>query len=140
MSNFFAVRAEIAKKLEEIPEFKKIYTPINIGSTSELSQITPCAHVNYLRIRKADEAGRGSINALKQEWDITIVERHAASQLSDGSKAIDKAGELVAKVIPLLSGWRPEASTRPLSLVRISEDFSPTCVYITMVFESSLFI
>lgn len=131
---------KLQKKLEEIPEFKKIYTPINIGSTSELSQITPCAHVNYLRIRKVDEGGRGSINALKQEWDITIVERHAASQLSDGSKAIDKAGELVAKVIPLLSGWRPEASTRPLSLVRISEDFSPTCVYITMVFESSLFI
>lgn len=140
MSNFFAVRAEIAKKLEEISEFKKIYTPINIGSTTELSQNTPCVHVNYLRIRKADEAGRGSINAMKQEWDITIVERHAASQLSDGSKAIDKAGELVSKVIPLLSGWTPASSTRPLSLVRISEDFSPTCVYITMVFESSLFI
>ena len=53
---------------------------------------------------------------------------------------IDKAGELVAKVIPLLSGWKPESSTRPLTLVRISEDFSSTCVYITMVFESSLFI
>lgn len=140
MSNFFAVRAEIAKKLEEIPEFKKIYTPINIGSTSELSQITPCAHVNYLRIRKVDEAGRGSLNALKQEWDITIAERHAASQLSDGSKAIDQAGELASMVISLLSGWKPESSTRPLSLVRISEDFSPTCVYITMVFESSFFI
>ncbi|OTG79408.1 hypothetical protein [Acinetobacter sp. ANC 4648] len=140
MSNFFAVRAEIAKKLEEISEFKKIYTPINIGGISELSQVTPSAHVNYLRIRKADEAGRGSLNQLKQEWDVTIVERHAASQLSDGSKAIDKAGELVAQVIPLLSGWQPDSSARPLSLVRISEDFSPTCVYITLVFESSLFI
>lgn len=140
MSNFFAVRAEIAKKIEEILEFKKVYTPINIGSTSELSQFTPCAHVNYLRIRKADDAGRGGVNALKQEWDITIVERHAAAQLSDGSKAIDKAGELASSVIKLLSGWKPESSTRPLSLVRIGEEFSPTCVYITMVFESSFFI
>lgn len=140
MSNFFAVRAEIAEKLEEISEFKKIYTPINIGSTSELAQVTPCAHVNYLRMKKSDEAGRSSFNSLKQEWDVTVVARHATSQLSDGSKAIDMAGELVSKVIPLLSGWQPKASTRPLSLVRISEDFSSTCVYITMVFESSLFI
>lgn len=139
MSNFFAVRAEIAEKLEEITEFKKVYTPINIGSTSELSQITPNAHVNYLRVNILDSAGRGKVNKLGLQWDVTITERHAASQLTDGSRAIDQAGELLDKVISLLSGWQPASSKDPLKLIRISEEFSSTCVYVTAIFESTKF-
>ena len=139
MSNFFAVQAEIAEKLKEISEFKKIYTPINIGSTSELSQITPNVHVNYFRTNVLDTAGRGKINKLGLQWDVTVIERHAASQLGDGSRAIDQAGELLDKVINLLSGWQPVSSKDPLKLLRISEEFSSTCVYVTAVFESTKF-
>ncbi len=35
MSTFFAVRDEIAEKLKEIPEFLKIYTPLNSVSVTE---------------------------------------------------------------------------------------------------------
>jgi len=139
MSNFFAVRAEIAEKLKEIPEFLKIYTPINIGSITELSQVVPSAHVNYFRTNVLDVAGRGKVNKLGLQWDVTVTGRHAASQLSDGSRAIDQAGELLDKVIILLSGWQPASSKDPLKLIRISEEFSSTCVYVTAIFESTKF-
>ncbi|QQN40784.1 hypothetical protein [Acinetobacter sp. CS-2] len=139
MSNFFAVRAEIAEKLEEISEFKKVYTPINIGIITELSQVTPNAHVNYFRTNVLDIAGRGKVTKLGLQWDVTVTERHAASQLGDGSKAIDRAGELISKVITLLSGWQPASSKDPLKLISIGEEFSSTCVYLTAVFESTKF-
>lgn len=49
---FFAVRDEIAEKLKEIPEFLKIYTPLNSVGVTEMSQVTPSAHVNFVRIDK----------------------------------------------------------------------------------------
>ena len=52
MSTFFAVRDEIAEKLKEIPEFLRIYTPLNSVSVTEMSQVTPSAHVNFVRIDK----------------------------------------------------------------------------------------
>ena len=45
--NFFAVRSEIAEKLAEITDFKKIYTPANSAKVTELSQVTPNAQVYY---------------------------------------------------------------------------------------------
>jgi len=80
------------------------------------------------------------VNKLGLQWDVTVTGRHAASQLSNGSRAIDQAGELLEKVIILLSGWQPASSKDPLKLIRISEEFSSTCVYVTAIFESTKFI
>lgn len=138
--NFFAVRSEIADKLKEITDFKIIYTPANSANITEITQITPNAQVYYRRVRKVDDAGRSSMNMLAKQWEVTVVERHAASQLSNGSEALDIAGVLTEQVLELLSGWQPNSSVRPLDLVAIEEDFSATCVYITLVFESKSFI
>ncbi len=138
--NFFAVRSEIEEKLKEITDFKKIYTPANSAKVTELSQATPNAQIYYRRVRKSDDAGRSSMLSLVQQWEVTICERHAASQHKDGSAVLDRVGKLTMKVLKLLSGWRPESSTRPLSMVAIEEDYSPTCVYITLVFESKMFV
>jgi len=138
--NFFAVRSEIVEKLKEITDFKKIYTPANSAKVTELSQVTPNAQVYYRRVRKSDDAGRSSANMLNQQWEVTICERHAASQLSDGSAVLDRVGILTMKVLKLLSGWMPESSIRPLNMVAVEEDYSSTCVYITLVFESKLII
>ena len=137
--NFFAVRNEIAEKLTEIPEFKQIYTPANSANVTEMSQITPNAQVYYRRVRKVDDTAKSSMLMLAQQWEITVVERHAASQLNNGQEVLDRAGILTMKVLSLLSGWKPESSIRPLSLTAIEEDYTPTCVYITLVFESKLF-
>lgn len=137
--NFFAVRNEIAEKLTEIPEFKQIYTPANSANVTEMSQITPNAQVYYRRVRKVDDAAKSSMLMLAQQWEVTVVERHAASQLNNGQEVLDRAGVLTMKVLSLLSGWKPESSIRPLSLAAIEEDYTPTCVYITLVFESKLF-
>ncbi|OTG62843.1 hypothetical protein B9T29_06380 [Acinetobacter sp. ANC 3903] len=136
--NFFAVRSEIAEKLKEIIDFKKIYTPANSAKVTELSQVTPNAQVYYRRVRILDDAGRSSANMLNQQWEVTISERHAASQLNDGSAVLDRVGILTMKVLKLLSGWKPDSSIRPLNIVAVEEDYSSTCVYITLVFESKL--
>ena len=138
--NFFAVRSEIAEKLTEIIDFKKIYTPANSSEVDEITQITPNAQVYYRRIRKSDEAVRSSVNMLTQQWEVTICERHAASQLSDGSAVLDRVGLLTIKALKLLSGWQPASSKRPLEMVAVEEDYSPTCVYITLGFESKMFV
>lgn len=138
--NFFAVRSEIAEKLKEITDFKIIYTPANSAKITEITQVTPNAQVYYRRVRKVDDAGRSTTNMLAKQWEVTVVERHAASQLSNGSEALDIAGVLTEQVLELLSGWQPNSSVRPLDLVAIEEDYSATCVYITLVFESKSFI
>ncbi len=138
--NFFAVRSEIAEKLTEIIDFKKIYTPANSAEVDEITQITPNAQVYYRRIRKSDEAVRSSVNMLTQQWEVTICEHHAASQLTDGSAVLDRVGLLTIKALKLLSGWQPASSKRPLEMVAVEEDYSPTCVYITLVFESKMFV
>lgn len=138
--NFFAVRSEIAEKLTEIIDFKKIYTPANSAEVDEITQITPNAQVYYRRIRKSDEAVRSSVNMLTQQWEVTICESHAASQLTDGSAVLDRVGLLTIKALKLLSGWQPASSKRPLEMVAVEEDYSPTCVYITLVFESKMFV
>ena len=138
--NFFSVRSEIAEKLTEIIDFKKIYTPANSSEVDEITQIKPNAQVYYRRIRKSDEAVRSSVNMLTQQWEVTICERHAASQLNDGSAVLDRVGLLTIKALKLLSGWQPASSKRPLEMVAVEEDYSPTCVYITLVFESKMFV
>ncbi|WP_180113382.1 hypothetical protein [Acinetobacter sp. YH12073] len=138
--NFFAVRSEIEEKLKEIPDFKEIYTPANSAKVTELSQVTPNAQIYYRRVRKSDDVGRSSMMSLGQQWEVTICERHAASQQKDGSAVLDRVGKLTMKVLKLLSGWKPNSSNRPLSMVAIEEDYSPTCVYITLVFESKMFV
>jgi len=140
VDNFFAVRSEIAEKLTEIIDFKKIYTPANSAEVDEITQITPNAQVYYRRIRKSDEAVRSSVNMLTQQWEVTICEYHAASQLTDGSAVLDRVGLLTIKALKLLSGWQPASSKRPLEMVAVEEDYSPTCVYITLVFESKMFV
>jgi hypothetical protein len=138
--NFFAVRSEIAEKLSEIADFKMIYTPANSAKITEMTQVTPNAQVYYRRVRKVDDAGRSSTNMLAKQWEVTVAERHAASQLSNGAEALDRAGILTQKVLELLCGWNPASSARPLDLVAIEEDYSTTCVYITLVFESKTFV
>ena len=138
--DFFAVRKEIYEKLKEIPDFKKVYTPANSAKVTELSQVTPNAQIYYRRVRKSDDAGRSSVMSLAQQWEVTICKRHAASQQNDGSAVLERAGMLTMKVLKLLSGWRPASSKRPLDMIAIEEDYSPTCVYITLVFESKMFV
>lgn len=138
--NFFAVRDEIAEKLNGISGLKKIYTPANSANVTELSQVTPNAQVYYRRIRKLDDVAKSSMNMLAQQWEVTVVERHASAQLNDGSAVLDRAGALTQQVLELLSGWQPASSARPLNLIGVEEDYSATCVYITLVFESKMFI
>ncbi len=136
MANFFAVRAEIAEKLKEIPEFKQIYTPLNSVSVTEMGQVTPAAHINFHRIRKVDDAGRGSKNLLGMQWAVTVACRNAQSQRNDISAVADEAGELLDQVIELLSGWEPESSIAPLRIVEVKDGYGPTFVYYTVIFES----
>lgn len=136
MANFFAVRAEIAEKLKEIPEFKEIYTPLNSVSVTEMSQVTPAAHVNFHRIRKVDDAGRGSKNLLGMQWAVTVACRNAQSQRNDITAVADEAGELLDQVIELLSGWEPESSIVPLRIVDVKDGYGPAFVYYTVIFES----
>lgn len=140
MSTFFAVRDEIAEKLKEIPELLKIYTPLNSVSVTEISQVTPSAHVNFVRIDKKASAGRGSINQIGQQWAVTVACRNAQSQMTDGRAVSDEAGLLTEKVIQLLSGWQPQASRTALEMISVRDGYSPGFAYITIIFESQKFI
>ncbi|SPL70309.1 phage tail terminator protein [Acinetobacter stercoris] len=139
MANFFAVRDEIAEKLLEIDAFKKIYTPLNSVKISEMSQVTPSAHVNFQRIVKVDDADKSKHNILGIRWAVTVACQNAQSQMVDGRVVTDEAGELLDQVIELLSGWKPVSSIRALNLVEVKEAFSPTYAYLTAIFESKRF-
>lgn len=140
MANFFDVRAEIAEKLKEITEFKQIYTPINSVSVTEMGQVTPAAHVNFHRVRMIDDAGKGKRNLLGLQWAVTVACRNAKSQLNDISAVEDEAGELLNKVIQLLSGWEPDNSIDPLQIVDVKDGYGPAFVYYTVIFESTKII
>ena len=141
--NLYAVRDEIVARLEQFMDewgVKKIYTPKNLGKTTELSQVTPNIQVNFRRTRAAGKSNKSDCLQLKVVWEVTAVCRHAASQLDNGSKAFDIAGDLTIKIMKKLSGWEPESSSEPLSYVNTEEDISQNCVYSTVVLESELFI
>ena len=140
MANFFAVRAEIAEKLKEIIEFKQIYTPMNSVSVTEMSQVVPSAHVNFVRVRKIDDAGKGKSNLLGLQWAVTVACRNAKAQLNDITALADEAGELLNKVIQLLSGWEPDNSIDPLQIVDVKDGYGPAFVYYTVIFESTKII
>lgn len=140
MANFFAVRDEIAEKLKEISAFKQIYTPLNSVKVTEMSQITPAAHVNFQRIAKADASSNSKVNMLGIRWAVTVACRNAQSQMTNGNDVTDEAGELLQKVIELLSGWQPINSVRPLELIDVREGFSAGFAYLTVIFESKKFI
>lgn len=140
MSTFFAVRNEIAEKLKEIPDFLKIYTPLNSVSVIEMSQVTPSAHVNFVRIDKKASAGRGDTNLIGQQWAVTVACRNAQSQMTDGRAVSDEAGLLTEKVIELLSGWKPEGSRKELEFLSVRDGYSAGYAYITIIFESQKFI
>lgn len=140
MTTFFAVRDEIAEKLKEIPEFLRVYTPLNSVKITEMSQETPSAHVNFVRIDKKASAGRSAINQIGQQWAITVACRNAQSQMIDGRAVSDEAGLLTEKVIQLLAGWQPTASRIPLQLLSVRDGYSPGFAYITIIFESEKFI
>ena len=140
MGNFFAVRAEIAEKLKEIIEFKQIYTPMNSVSVTEMSQVVPSAHVNFVRVRKIDDAGKGKSNLLGLQWSVTVACRNAKAQLNDITALADEAGELLNKVIQLLSGWEPDNSIDPLQIVDVKDGYGPAFVYYTVIFESTKII
>ena len=140
MSTFFAVRDEIAEKLKEISEFKQIYTPLNSVVVTEMSQITPSAHINFVRIDKKASAGKGGINQIGQQWAVTVACRNAQSQKNDGRAVSDEAGLLTEKVIQLLSGWKPQSSRNELDLISVRDGYSAGFAYITIIFESQKFI
>ena len=140
MSDFFAVRREISEKLKEITAFKEIYTPLNSVSVTEMSQITPAAHVNFKRLTKRDDAGSGKTNMLGMSWEVTVACRNAQSQMVNGSIVTDEAGNLLEDVITLLSGWNPPSSCRPLILIGVTEGYSPGFAYLTAIFESKRFV
>ncbi|MEX5380535.1 phage tail terminator protein [Acinetobacter towneri] len=140
MTTFFAVRDEIAKKLEEISDFRKIYTPLNSVNVTEMSQVTPSAHVNFVRIDLKDSKGNSKLNQIGQQWSVTVACRNAQSQLNDGSAVADEAGALTEKVIQLLAGWKPSSSRIPLRFLSVRDGYSSSFAYITIIFESEKFI
>lgn len=140
MTTFFAVRDEIAEKLKEISDFRKIYTPLNSVNVTEMSQVTPSAHVNFVRIDLKDSKGNGKMNQIGQQWAVSIACRNAQSQLNDGRAVADEAGALTEKVIRLLAGWQPVASRIPLQLLSVRDGYSSSFAYITIIFESEKFI
>lgn len=140
MTTFFAVRDEIAEKLKEIPEFKQIYTPQNSTNITEMSQLTPSAHVNFVRIDLKDSKGNSKLNQIGQQWAVSVACRNAQSQLNDGRAVADEAGALTEKVIRLLAGWQPVASRIPLRFLSVRDGYSSSFAYITIIFESEKFI
>lgn len=140
MTTFFAVRDEIAEKLGEIPELRKIYTPLNSVNVTEMSQVTPSAHVNFVRIDLKDSKGNSKLNQIGQQWSVTVACRNAQSQLNDGSSVADEAGALTEKVIQLLAGWKPSSSRIPLRFLSVRDGYSSSFAYITIIFESEKFI
>ncbi|MHA3079645.1 phage tail terminator protein [Acinetobacter sp. ANC 5502] len=139
MADFFLTRTEIAAKLEEITDFKKIYTPLNSSKIFEGQQVVPSAHVNFSKIDVEATESKGKAVLLGKRWSVTIACSNAASQ-ADGSLVADQAGELLNQVILLLSGFKPTAAREAIELVSVTEGVSASAMYLTAVFLSREFV
>ena len=82
--NLYAVRDEIVARLDQFMDewgVKKIYTPKNLGMTTELSQTTPNIQVNFRRTKSAGVVSKGDALKLKVVWEVTACCKHAARPL-----------------------------------------------------------
>lgn len=140
MTTFFAVRDLIAEKLKEIPEFKAIYTPANSVKVQESFQVVPSAHVNFARLSRSGGSSDGKLNQLRKQWAVTIACRNAASQQNQGNALNDEIGLIADKVIRLLAGWEYEEFCEPLKFLSVSDGYSVGFAYMTLIFESEMFV
>ena len=60
--------------------------------------------------------------------------------MNDITALADEAGELLNKVIQLLSGWEADNSIDPLQIVDVKDGYGPAFVYYTVIFESTKII
>ena len=70
--NLYAVRDEIVARLDQFMDewgVKKIYTPKNLGMTTELSQTTPNIQVNFRRTKRPVL----SVIVLYVKQDLTLL-------------------------------------------------------------------
>lgn len=134
-NDFFAVRGEIAEKLKEITGILQIYTPANSAKVTEMSQITPSAHIYFMHLVPSSSAGNGDANMITQRYAVTIACRNAQSQL-DNSAVLDQAGSLLCQVIRLLRGWQPDSAIRKLKFVDAQDADSVACSYLSAIFDA----
>lgn len=136
---FFAVREQIAQKLEQFvtdSDVKKVYTPNNSLQVTENQQVTPSLHVNYAGLGDIDARSSGKVNALTKRYSVSVACRNEASQRDNGLALDEQLGELTNKVIKTLSGFYSEDALEPLKLIAVRESYSlGGFAYTTIIFE-----
>lgn len=109
----------IDRLLAEVPELRRVSGALDmdtvLASATKGSAETPVAVVAY----DGDELGEQTQGAavMRQRWAVVLIIRAGATESARMAQR-GQAGELIAKTLKALLGYRPVAGSRPLALLQ----------------------
>lgn len=110
---YFAVGDAIVSQIRSNfsdDELIAIYTPFDIDDVAQVVNASPSVCVIYLGDRVADDAGRGRVVSVYQQWLVVLAIHDASAQLEYTDSIRKKASPLLVKLLQLLQGFNPELS------------------------------
>lgn len=89
-------------------------TMVEMQAVEERSQRTPALYVIYDGLRPTRATAGGRVQELTLRWLVVVAVRNVAN--TEGTQAQEEAGALLARLIPALQAFRPDADHTPLTL------------------------
>lgn len=145
-NQYFAVGDAIVSQLRSNfsdDELIAIYTPFDIDDVAQVVNASPSACVIYLGDRVGDDAGRGKVTTVYQQWLVVLAIHDASAQLEYTHSIREKASPLIVKLLAALQGFNPNVDgVRELRRVTASVrgGSSAGFAYFPFMFETQLFL
>lgn len=143
---YFAMGEVIANQIKanfSNDELIAVYTPFDIDDVAQVVNASPSVCIIYLGDRVGDDAGRGKVTSVYQQWLVVLAVHDAAAQLEYTDSVRKKASPLLVKLLQLLQGFNPRLRGfrelhRVTSTVRGGS--SAGFAYFPLMFEIQMFV
>ena len=144
IDNYFALEPVIVEALKNnIPEIETIHTPFSIEEMLGMTNEEVALSVIYFDDRVGDEAVKGRVNIIHQQWLVVLSLREASSQLQSTNEIRKKAEPYIQMILKTMQGLDPKLTgSRPFKRVNspARSGGQSSFFYIPFMFESQLMI
>lgn len=144
IDNYFALEPVIVEALKSnIPEIETIHTPFNIEEMLGMTNEEVALSVIYFDDRVGDEAARGRVSIIHQQWLVVLSLREASSQLQSTNEIRKKAEPYIQMILKTMQGLDSKlAGSRPFKRVSspVRSGGKSSFFYIPFMFEAQLII
>lgn len=97
------------------PIINRVYSAQEFSTVKEQSQMTPAVAVIYNGMQPIEQKGDGVIQSVEYSYIVSVVTRSSfKTDTSEGAKR--NAGAICFELIKLLTGWKPAAGLKRLTL------------------------